>query len=289
MHAGAALYRDGDYYGRAVNLAARVAARAAGGEVLVTEPVRAAGGSHLGFDRIGQVTLKGFREPTELFVAARAGVSGGADLLEIPSAPGGLLAPGRPVVVLLSGGRDSVCLLDLAVRIAGPPDVAALHCEYGLRDSAAGDAAHCARAVRAARRRARAAPPRASRAGNLQAWARHERYAAAAELRPTAAPTSPPATPPPTRSRPCSTGCHLRRAVRAARRRARVRARASRGQRAGVGAPGPLRGRAGLAAARGADLAAGHTASDQVETCCTGSRPRPAGARCSGCRRARAV
>ena len=31
----------------------------------------------------------------------------------------GLLAAGRPVVVLLFGGRDSTCLLDLAVRIAG--------------------------------------------------------------------------------------------------------------------------------------------------------------------------
>jgi adenylate cyclase len=69
MHAGAALYRDGDYYGRAVNLAARVAARAAGGEVLVTEAVMEAAGSHLAFDRIGEVTLKGFSQPTELFVA----------------------------------------------------------------------------------------------------------------------------------------------------------------------------------------------------------------------------
>jgi len=31
----------------------------------------------------------------------------------------GLLAPGHPVLVLLSGGRDSTCLLDLAVQIAG--------------------------------------------------------------------------------------------------------------------------------------------------------------------------
>jgi adenylate cyclase len=69
MHAGAALYRDGDYYGRAVNLAARVAARAAGGEVLVTRPVVDAAGPHLRFDQIGEVTLKGFSEPTELFVA----------------------------------------------------------------------------------------------------------------------------------------------------------------------------------------------------------------------------
>src|SRR4029453_652331 len=35
-HSGSPLYRDGDYYGRAVNLAARVGARATGGEVLVT-------------------------------------------------------------------------------------------------------------------------------------------------------------------------------------------------------------------------------------------------------------
>jgi adenylate cyclase len=72
MHSGAALYRDGDYYGRAVNLAARVAARAAGGEVLVTRPVMDAAGSHLRFDHIGEVTLKGFSEPTELFVAGQA-------------------------------------------------------------------------------------------------------------------------------------------------------------------------------------------------------------------------
>jgi adenylate cyclase len=72
MHAGAALYRDGDYYGRAVNLAARVAARAAGGEVLVTRPVVDAAGPHLRFDHIGEVTLKGFSDPTELFVAEAA-------------------------------------------------------------------------------------------------------------------------------------------------------------------------------------------------------------------------
>jgi adenylate cyclase len=71
IHAGAALYRDGDYYGRAVNLAARVAARAAGGEVLVTRPVADAADAHLRFDHIGEVTLKGFSEPTDLFVAGQ--------------------------------------------------------------------------------------------------------------------------------------------------------------------------------------------------------------------------
>jgi adenylate cyclase len=69
---GECVYRDGDYYGREVNLAARVAARAAGGEVLVTRPVVDAAGGHLEFERIGEVRLKGFAEPTELFTASLA-------------------------------------------------------------------------------------------------------------------------------------------------------------------------------------------------------------------------
>jgi adenylate cyclase len=69
IHYGETLYRDGDYYGREVNLAARVAARAAGGEVLVTRPVVDNAGQHLEFEPIGEVRLKGFREPTELFLA----------------------------------------------------------------------------------------------------------------------------------------------------------------------------------------------------------------------------
>jgi tRNA(Ile)-lysidine synthase len=108
-----------------------------------------------------------------------------ADLLEAVRA-GGLLEPGRRVLVLLSGGRDSVCLLDLAVRIAGVEQVAALHVNYGLRDQAGEDEAHCAALcerlgvelhVRRPRRPAGASP-----AGNLQAWARDQRYAEAAQL-----------------------------------------------------------------------------------------------------------
>jgi adenylate cyclase len=73
VHYGEALYRDGDYYGRDVNQAARVVARAGGGEVLVTRPVAemAAGVDGVDFDRIGEVRLKGFSEPTELFIASR--------------------------------------------------------------------------------------------------------------------------------------------------------------------------------------------------------------------------
>src|SRR5207237_9727969 len=70
IHYGEALYRDGDYYGRDVNIASRVAARSAGGEVLVTRPVvEHASGSHLEFVRIAEVRLKGFSESTEIFIA----------------------------------------------------------------------------------------------------------------------------------------------------------------------------------------------------------------------------
>jgi adenylate cyclase len=68
VHYGATLYRDGDYFGREVNLAARVVARARGGEVLVTDAVveQVAESDHLAFEGIGQVKLKGFDEPRQL-------------------------------------------------------------------------------------------------------------------------------------------------------------------------------------------------------------------------------
>src|SRR3954452_9906790 len=72
LHAGSVLYRDGDYYGRAVNLASRVSARATGGEVLVTREIADCAGRHLAFQAIGEVKLKGFDEATELFLARRA-------------------------------------------------------------------------------------------------------------------------------------------------------------------------------------------------------------------------
>jgi tRNA(Ile)-lysidine synthase len=82
------------------------------------------------------------------------------------------------VLVLLSGGPDSVCLLDAAVRISG--DVRALHVDYGLRPGAAQDAAFCSElcarlGVPLQVVAAGPAPP----SGNLQAWARERRYAAA--------------------------------------------------------------------------------------------------------------
>jgi adenylate cyclase len=74
IHCGEAVYRDGDYFGSQVNLAHRVVNRALAGEVLVTDRVAEAikDRDRLGLEPIGQVSLKGFPAPTELFVVRSA-------------------------------------------------------------------------------------------------------------------------------------------------------------------------------------------------------------------------
>jgi tRNA(Ile)-lysidine synthase len=124
----------------------------------------------------------------------------------------GLLArgermPARPILVMLSGGRDSTCLLDVAVALLGAQAVGALHVNYRLREDAEADERCCAglcrqlgvelEVVRAERAGAPAPPhdespavapgahagaPRASAAGNLHAWARELRYAEARRI-----------------------------------------------------------------------------------------------------------
>ncbi len=95
----------------------------------------------------------------------------------------------HPVVAMVSGGRDSVCLLDVAVAVRGADRVRALHVNYGLRGEASNaDERLCAElCVRlgvelelvrvGSQERARA-----GERGNLQAWARELRYGAARTL-----------------------------------------------------------------------------------------------------------
>jgi tRNA(Ile)-lysidine synthase len=120
---------------------------------------------------------------------------------------GGLFARDRLVLVMLSGGRDSTCLLDVAVALLGAPAVGALHVNYGLREEADEDERHCAglclelgvelevvRIERASMPRPLSAPAAAAPAGeaqmpeprerlsaepshgNMHAWARELRY-----------------------------------------------------------------------------------------------------------------
>lgn len=96
---------------------------------------------------------------------------------------GGLLPPGSRAVAMLSGGRDSVCLLDVAARLLGAEAVTALHVNYRLRDDSGADEAHCAALCERLGVRLEVERPRRPEGpGNLQAWAREARYAAAARL-----------------------------------------------------------------------------------------------------------
>ncbi len=72
VNAGPMIYTDGDYYGLAVNVAARIATEAAPGEVLVGETA-VAGGAPTGvrFERVGPVALKGVSDPVTLYRAVR--------------------------------------------------------------------------------------------------------------------------------------------------------------------------------------------------------------------------
>jgi tRNA(Ile)-lysidine synthase len=96
---------------------------------------------------------------------------------------GGLLPAGVAVVAMLSGGRDSICLLDLAAALLGLEQVTALHVNYGLRDDSDADEAHCVETCQALGVGIEVERPRRPEGpGNLQAWARDARYAAAARL-----------------------------------------------------------------------------------------------------------
>jgi Adenylate and Guanylate cyclase catalytic domain len=68
--AGPVVVQGGDYYGRTVNLAARIAARAGAGQVLVSEPVaRKAAGGGVTFVELGELALKGFSAPVRVLEA----------------------------------------------------------------------------------------------------------------------------------------------------------------------------------------------------------------------------
>jgi class 3 adenylate cyclase len=73
VNAGRVIFRDGDYFGRTVNVAARIADYARPGEVLVSDEVKERwSGDRVRFDPIGPVALKGLREELVLYSVSRA-------------------------------------------------------------------------------------------------------------------------------------------------------------------------------------------------------------------------
>jgi len=71
--AGPVVAQGGDYFGRTVNLAARIAAHAGAGQVLVSgSVVESAPPPGVAFMEVGEVALKGFARPVRLLEASRA-------------------------------------------------------------------------------------------------------------------------------------------------------------------------------------------------------------------------
>lgn len=72
VHAGPVVFQDGDYFGRTVNVAARIADYARPGEVVVSEEVvEAADEAPVSFEEIGPVELKGVAGALRLHTAHR--------------------------------------------------------------------------------------------------------------------------------------------------------------------------------------------------------------------------
>ena len=71
--AGPVVVQGGDYFGRTVNLAARIAARAQAGQVLASQRVAESGPpAGVRFVELGELELKGFADPVRLLEARRA-------------------------------------------------------------------------------------------------------------------------------------------------------------------------------------------------------------------------
>jgi adenylate cyclase len=72
VNAGGVIFRDGDYFGKTVNVASRIADYARPGEVLVSDDVRARwSGEGVRFEPIGPVALKGLRDELTLYAVSR--------------------------------------------------------------------------------------------------------------------------------------------------------------------------------------------------------------------------
>jgi len=85
LHHGPAIERERDYFGAAVNLAARVSAAATAGEVLLTAQTAELAPSIDGvlYESRGRQTLRNVRDPVDLVAAVREGQGGNGSGLAI--------------------------------------------------------------------------------------------------------------------------------------------------------------------------------------------------------------
>jgi len=122
MHSGDAVERSGDWFGNAVNVAARVSAAAGGNEVLLTQATREAAGELDGIElsRHGQQRFKNVREPVSLYRASRPGQE--PDERPIDPVCRMAIDPDETAGQLRHGGKTYFfCSLACAERFANEP------------------------------------------------------------------------------------------------------------------------------------------------------------------------
>lgn len=123
MSTGDAVEQDGDWFGSAVNLAARIAGVAGGGEVLLSEATRKAAGAveGVGFQRHGEVRLRNVTEPMLLYRAVRLGAEE-RELLPVDPVCRMTVAADASVGQLMHEGTEyHFCSLDCAAEFARDP------------------------------------------------------------------------------------------------------------------------------------------------------------------------
>ena len=120
LHYGPVIRRGGDVFGATVNIAARIAARAGGGEILCTRPVAdAAAAAEIRTRRLGLIPLRNLTEPVELFELVR---SAAADRTVDPVCRM-VVHPATAAGRLGYQGVDYLfCSLDCAAKFAAHPD-----------------------------------------------------------------------------------------------------------------------------------------------------------------------
>jgi adenylate cyclase len=123
MHHGPAVEREGDWFGATVNLAARVAAAAAGGEVLITAAVRDRVGelSGIEFESRGEHRMRNVAAPVPLFAAVRDERS--TETRHLDPVCRMLVAEGREAGSFRHGGAlYRFCSLECARRFLEDPE-----------------------------------------------------------------------------------------------------------------------------------------------------------------------
>jgi len=117
LHWGSVLYREGDYVGSNVNIAARVAAEAGRHQVLVTSAVRkeAKGLAEVEFVRLGKRRLKGLAEELELFEARPSGAEAREKVVD--PVCGMELGPGEAAATLTLEGEERAFCSDECLRL----------------------------------------------------------------------------------------------------------------------------------------------------------------------------